>query len=73
MVNTTRLRSRMVRKDFTQRSLVAALNAKGLKISENTLSSKMQGRTQFDCDEADAICEILGLSSPAEKAEIFLA
>lgn len=72
MVDVNRLRSRMVLKGYTQKALVAEMNARGLKTSENTFSSKMNGKSQFDCDDADIICDILEVSEPAEKAEIFL-
>lgn len=72
MVDVNRLRSRMVLMGYTQKSLVAEMNARGLKTSENTFSSKMNGRSQFDCDDADIICDILEVIEPAEKAEIFL-
>ena len=48
------------------------MNARGVKTSENTFSSKMNGKSQFDCDDADIICEILEVNEPAEKADIFL-
>ena len=73
MVDVNRLRSRMVLMGYSQKSLVAEMNARGLKTSENTFSSKMNGRSQFDCDDADMICEILEVHEPEEKAEIFLA
>ena len=72
MVDVNRLRSRMVLMGYTQKSLVAEMNARGLKTTENTFSSKMNGRSQFDCDDADIICDILEVIEPAEKAEIFL-
>ena len=72
MVDVNKLRSQMVLKGFTQRSLAAEMSRRGVKMSENTLSSKMTGNSQFDCDDADVICEILELKSPAEKANIFL-
>ena len=73
MVDVNRLRSRMVLKGYTQKTLVAEMNARGVKTSENTFSSKMNGKSQFDCDDADVICEILEVEDPAKKAEIFLA
>ena len=73
MVDVNRLRSRMVLMGYNQKSLVAEMNARGLKTTENTFSSKMNGRSQFDCDDADMICEILEVYEPEEKAEIFLA
>ena len=72
MVDVNRLRSRMVLMGYTQKSLVAEMNARGVKTSENTFSSKMNGKSQFDCDDADVICEILDVEDPADKAEIFL-
>ena len=71
MVDVNRLRSRMVLMGYTQKSLVAEMNARGVKTSENTFSSKMNGKSQFDCDDADIICEILEVNEPAEKADIF--
>lgn len=73
MVDVNKLRSRMVLLGYTQKSLVAEMNERGVKTTENTLSSKMNGKSQFDCDDADVICDILELEQPAEKAEIFLA
>lgn len=73
MVDIQKLRSRMVLKGYSQRSLVAEMNARGVKISENTLSAKMNGTSKWDCDDADVICDILGLENSADRAEIFLA
>ena len=73
MVNIPKLRSQMVLKGFTQKSLVSEINSRGVKISENTFSSKMNGASAFDCDLVDVICDILEVEKPAEKAEIFLA
>ena len=71
MVDVKKLRARMALMGYTQRSLVAEMNNRGQKISENTFSAKMNGKP-FDCDDADVICDILELEHPAEKAEIFL-
>lgn len=72
MVNVNKLRSRMALMGYTQKSLVAEMNERGIKTSENTFSSKMNGRSQFDCEDADVICDILKVDRLAEKAEIFL-
>lgn len=72
MVDIQKLRSRMALKDYSQKSLVAEINARGVKISENTFSAKMTGKSSFDCDLVDVICDILEVEKPAEKAEIFL-
>ena len=66
MVDVNRLRSRMVLMGYTQKSLVAEMNARGVKTTENTFSSKMNGKSQFDCDDADVICDILEVEEPAE-------
>lgn len=73
MVDIQKLRSRMVLKEYSQKRLVAEINARGLKISENTFSSKMTGTSKWDCDLVDMICDILEVNEPAHKAEIFLA
>ena len=73
MVDVNRLRSRMVLMGYTQKTLVAEMTARGVKTSENTFSAKMNGRSQFDCDDADVICEILEVVEEAERAKIFLA
>ena len=73
MVDILKLRSKMVLKGFTQKGLVSEINSRGVKISENTFSAKMNGTSAFDCDLVDVICDILEVDEPAEKAEIFLA
>ena len=72
MVDVNKLRSRMVLMGYTQKSLVAEMNARGLKITKNTLSSKMQNPRKFNCEEADVICDILELKNTVDKADIFL-
>jgi hypothetical protein len=73
MVDVFKLKSRMALAGYNQKTLVAELNARGLKISENTLSAKMKGRSQFYVEDAVTICEILGIEKPSDKADIFLA
>lgn len=72
MVDVNKLRSTMVLKGYTQKSLVSEMKTRGHKISENTFSSMMNGKSQFDCDIADVICDILEVKELAEKAQIFL-
>ena len=72
MVDVNKIKAQMALKGYTQRSLVAEMNKRGFKISENTFSSKMNGKSQFDCEDADMICSIFEIETPAEKAEIFL-
>lgn len=73
MVNILLLRSKMALNGLNQKGLVAEINNRGLKISENTFSAKMNGTSTFDCDLVDVICDILSVEEPAEKAQIFLA
>ncbi len=72
MVDVNKLRSQMVLKGYTQKSLVAEMNERGVRTSENTFSSKMNGKSKFDCDDADVICDILEVITPADRADIFL-
>ena len=73
MVDVRKLRSIMALKGYNQKRLVDEMNARGVKISENTFSAKMNGSSKWDCDDADIICNILEVETGAEKAEIFLA
>lgn len=73
MVDIQMLRSRMALKGYNQKKLVAEMKSRGVKVSENTFSAKMKGKSSFDCDMVDVICDILEVKEPAEKADIFLA
>lgn len=73
MVNVKKLKSRMILAGYTQKTLVEELRIKGFKITENGLSAKMTGKSQFYVEDALAICEILGIHAPEDKADIFLA
>ena len=73
MVDVNKLKSRMVLAGHTQKTLVAELRAKGFPMTENTFSAKMNGRSQFYVEDATAICEILGIESSEDRADIFLA
>jgi hypothetical protein len=72
MVDVNKLRAKMALHGYTQKSLVVEMKKRGVKISENTFSSKMTGASKFFCDDADIICDILRIEDSAEKAEIFL-
>lgn len=73
MVNVNMLKSRMILAGYTQKTLVAELRERGMPITENTLSAKMNGKSQFYVEDALAICEVLGITNAADKADIFLA
>ncbi len=73
MVNVNKLKSRMVLSGYTQKTLVAAMSERGLPMTENTFSAKMNGRSQFYVEDAQVICDILGIDRAEDKADIFLA
>ena len=73
MVDVNKLKSRMVLAGYTQKTLVAELRARGLPMTENTLSAKLNGKSQFYVEDALMICDILGINNAADKADIFLA
>lgn len=68
MVNTVKLKARMFLEGHTQRSL-----AKEAKISLNPLNEKINNKRVFRCDEVDRICEVLNITDPSEKCDIFFA
>lgn len=57
----------MVRAGYTQRSL-----ARKMGMSKNTLNSKVNGRSQFNMDEAMLACELMNITDDVTKAGIFL-
>lgn len=68
MIDRNLLRSAIVRAGMTQEKLAEAIG-----ISSNTLSAKILGRSFFDTQEIDIICEVLSIEDNNEKANIFLA
>ena len=73
MVDINKIKSLMVLAGYNQTTLTAACKEKGYKTSENTINAKLNNRSRWTCDDADMICDVLGICDPAEKAEIFLA
>ena len=67
-MNSKKLRARMIEAGYTQRALARAIGK-----SENTLSSKMTGKTPFTTDEVLTICDCLNIMDNCEKAQIFLS
>lgn len=68
MLNKNKFKGAVARAGMTQSRL-----ARELKMSENTLSSRVTGKSSFTVDEVDSICLILSIQDAREKAEIFLA
>ncbi len=68
MLNANKLKGKMLECGYNQKTL-----AKELKISENTLRSRLSLRTSFTIEEADAICKLLDVTTDKEKARIFFA
>ena len=67
-MNVNRLRGIMAEQRCTQREL-----AKGIGISENALSNKLNGKTPFNTEEAVAICDYLNIADLHVRASIFLS
>ena len=68
MIDKNRLRAAIVREGHTQRTL-----AEKVGVSVNTISAKLNRRIPFNTDEIEKICEVLSITDPAEKVQIFLA
>jgi transcriptional regulator with XRE-family HTH domain len=67
MLIRNKLRARIIQEGYTQRSFAAALG-----VSENTLSSRIRGRSYFNTSEIEVVCSLLKIVSNSEKADIFL-
>jgi len=68
LLNKNKLRGAIVAAGMTQNEVAARIG-----ISRNTFSAKVNGKTCFDSDQIEKICQIVGIIDPAEKANIFLS
>jgi transcriptional regulator with XRE-family HTH domain len=67
MANMKRLKGIMAEAGFSQRSL-----AKEIGMGVTALNAKVNEKSPFNVDEAQKICEVLGITDPAVKCHIFL-
>ena len=67
-MKTNLLKAKMTESGFTQRSLAAEMN-----MSPTTLNLKLSGKRAFDLNEVDKLCNVLGISVPQDKVNIFLS
>ena len=68
MINTKKLKAKMVEVGFSQRKL-----AKECKISLNVLNETINNKRDPRLGDIDILCEKLNISSIVEKVEIFLS
>lgn len=68
MLCAPKLKAVMAERGETQSSL-----AKKIKMTQQTLSSRMNGKSCFNLDEIDAICSVLQITDGQTKEAIFLA
>lgn len=69
---TNELKGKIVAAGYSQKTLAEAMTEAGNRISENTLSKKVNGRVPFDTVEIECICNLIGIHDNSEKAYIFL-
>ena len=67
MINVNALAGRIASAGYSKTRL-----AKELGVSKNTFCDKANGKRPFNTLEIERICEKLGITSGAEKADIFL-
>lgn len=68
MLNKNLLRAAIAKAGITQGQL-----AERIGVSENTISSRINGSSCFNTEEIDKICAELNIVNNNEKADIFLA
>ena len=66
-MNGNLLRGEIAARGYTLRELA---NLSG--ISRTSLSAKINGKRPFDTDEVVRLCEVLGITDPVKKIDIFL-
>ena len=67
MVQTNLLKGKIVSSGVSRKEL-----AEKAHMAESTLSDKINGKRSFTVDEAEIICDVLGIESCEEKVSIFL-
>ena len=67
-MQSNRIKGKIVEAGFSQQDL-----AEKLRMSRNSLSNKINGKSPFYLDEVKQLCDILGIQDDAEKAQIFLS
>lgn len=68
MVNTMLLKQRI-----SDSGLKNGYIADKMGINRNSLRRKLKKERHFTVDEAKALCEVVGISDPAERDAIFFA
>ena len=68
MLNRRLLSGKIAGAGYNQKTLAAAIG-----MSENALSLKMTGKSVFNTEQIDRICQVLNINDNSEKADIFLA
>ena len=66
-MNRNLLKAKIVENNMTTASV-----AKKIKMSCSTFYRKLSGESQFNLDEANALCEVLHIIDDGEKCRIFL-
>lgn len=66
-INSVKLKEEIKKAGYTQVRL-----AEELEITQNSLSSKITGKSEFTLSEAIKICECLNITDISKRAELFL-
>lgn len=67
MLNKNEFLGEMARAGLTQKELALRVG-----MSKNTLSSRINGKSFFDTEEIDKICDVLKIEDGRQKSKIFL-
>ncbi len=68
MLDAQKLKGKIVEAGMTQGDM-----AKIIGISQNTLTKKLKGRSDFTVGEVARICDALHITDNRQKAQIFLS
>lgn len=67
MLNKNEFNGALARAGMTNKELAGKIG-----VSKNTISSRITGKSCFNTDEIDKICEVLNITEDSVKAHIFL-
>lgn len=65
------MKANLLRAEFVANGKIIAQVAKEAGLARNSLSAKLNGKTQFNTDEVVRICEVINITDPAKKVDFF--
>lgn len=66
------MKANLLRGAIVAQNMTMQQAAKLIGISRNSMSMRMNGKVPFNADEIERLCDLLNITEPSQKVEIFL-